>query len=59
MKELPRDLFEVEPLNTLHLSNDETVKLHIQTNDLTKHLNETGKKIQKETNQASCNHDSS
>ena len=40
--ELPLDLFDVEPMNTLHLSDDGTVELHIQTNNSTKHLNKTG-----------------
>lgn len=40
--ELPLDHFDVEPMNTLHLSDDGTVELHIQTNNSTKHLNKTG-----------------
>ena len=33
-------------MNTLHLSDDETVEQHIQTNDSAKHLNETSQKTQ-------------
>ena len=39
-------------MNTLHLSDDETFELHIQTNDSTKHLNETGQKTQEVEKQA-------
>ena len=39
-------------MNTLHLSDNKTVERHLQTSILTNHLNETGKKIQEDTNQA-------
>ena len=45
-------------MNTLHLSDDGTVELHIQTNNSTKHLNKTGEKIEEEKNQVNCSHDS-
>ena len=43
--ELSLNLFDVEPMNTLHLCNDEIVELHFKANESTKHLNETGQKI--------------
>ena len=38
---------------------DETVELHVQTNNSTKHSNETGQKIQGETNKGNSSYGSS
>ena len=46
-------------MNTLYLRGDETVELHVQTKNSTKHSNETGQKIQEETNKGNCSYGSS
>ena len=49
--ELPLDLLKVEPINCLWLNNGDKVDQDIQTNDSTKHLEETAEENQVQTEQ--------
>ena len=49
--ELPLDLLNVEPINCLWLNNGDKVDQDIQTNDSTKHLEETAEENQVQTEQ--------